>query len=68
MTANQLRAALDRLGLTQVGAARNLLRCDDKTMRRWIAGTNKVPPTASILIQLLLAGKISIDDIRKVKP
>ena len=68
MTPNQLRAALDRLGLTQVGAARDLLRCDDKTMRRWISGETRVPPPASILIQLLLAGKISIDDIRKIKP
>ena len=44
------------------------LRCDDKTMRRWISGETRVPATASILLQLLLAGKITIEDIRKVKP
>lgn len=67
MTPNQLRAALDRLGLTQVGAAKDL-RCDGKTMRRWISGETRVPPTAAILLHLLLAGKVSIEDIRKVKP
>lgn len=42
MTPNQLRAALDRLGLTQVGAAR-LLGIDPRTMRRYCSGTLPIP-------------------------
>ncbi len=42
MTPDQLRAALDRLGLTQVGAAR-LLGIDPRTMRRYCAGDLDIP-------------------------
>lgn len=42
MTPDQLRTTLDRLGLTQVGAAR-LLGIDPRTMRRYCAGDLDIP-------------------------
>lgn len=60
MTANQYRAALARLDLSQVGAAR-LLGVNDVTSRRW--AKNGVTGTAVILLRLLLAGKITVKDI-----
>lgn len=64
MTANQFRAALDRLDLTQVGAAR-LLGVNDTTVRRW--ARHGVEGTAVILLRLLLAKKISIADVEKAQ-
>lgn len=60
MTANQYRAALERLDLTQVGAAR-LLGVNDATSRRW--ARFGVTGTAAILLRLLMAGKIKAKDI-----
>lgn len=66
MTPTQFRAALNRLGLTQVGAAR-LFDVDGRTARRWIAGDLPVPTAVAVLINLLLSGKIQISDIEKSK-
>lgn len=63
MTANQYRATLDRLGLTQAGAAR-LFRIGQRTSRRW--AEKGVEGTAVILLRLLLAKKISREDIEAV--
>jgi hypothetical protein len=64
MTPNQLRSALDRLGLNQVQAGRLFGTGDSgRTMRRWIAGEAVVPASVQILIKLLLKGKIKIEDI-----
>ncbi len=60
MTANQYRAALTRLDLTQVGAAR-LLGVNDATSRRW--ARFGVTGTAAVLLRLLVAGKITVKDI-----
>lgn len=60
MTANQYRAALKKLGLSQVGAAR-LFGVNDVTSRRW--AKSGVTGTVSILLNLLLAGKITAKDI-----
>lgn len=64
MTANQYRAALDRLELTQVGAAR-LLGVNDVTSRRW--ARHGVTGTAEILFRLLVAGKITVADVEKAR-
>lgn len=64
MTANQYRAALRRLDLTQVGAAR-VFGVNDVTSRRW--AKDGVTGTAVILIKLLLAGKITIADIEAAR-
>lgn len=60
MTANQYRAALARLELTQVGAAR-LLGVNEATSRRW--ARHGVTGTAEIVLRLLAIGKVSVGDI-----
>jgi len=60
MTANQYRAMLDRLGLTQAGAAR-LLQIGERTARRW--ATEGVEGTAVIILKLLASGKITTADV-----
>jgi DNA-binding transcriptional regulator YiaG len=57
---NQYRAALDKLKLSQVGAAR-LLGVSEKTSRNW--AREGVGGTAVILLKRLVAGKIAVEDI-----
>lgn len=63
MTADQFRSALDRLGLSQVGAAR-LVGADPRTARRWALDERPVPECVVILLKLMLAGKITVDDVK----
>lgn len=65
MTAKQFQAAIDRLGLSQVGAAK-LFGADPRTGRRWALGERSVPGPVAILLRLMLAGKITAKDIRGV--
>lgn len=66
MTANQFRSAIDRLGLSQAGAA-SLVGADPRTGRRWALGERPVPVCVAILLKLLLAKKITIEDVEKAK-
>ncbi len=50
MTPKQFRAALKRLGLTQVGAARRL-GVNPRTVRFWVAGTYRIPEPVVILLR-----------------
>jgi hypothetical protein len=65
MTAKQFQAAIDRLGLSQVGAAR-LFGADPRTSRRWALSERAIPESVAILLRLMLAGKITVDDIKAV--
>ena len=65
MTAKQFQIAIDRLGLSQVGAAR-LMGADPRTGRRWALGERAVPHTVAILLRLMLAGKITVDDLKSI--
>jgi transcriptional regulator with XRE-family HTH domain len=62
MTATQFREALERLGLSQIGAAR-LFGADARTARRWALGEVGVPPTVAILLRLMLRGKVTAAEI-----
>jgi hypothetical protein len=62
MTPRQFQAAIDRLGIPQTGWAK-LTGRDPRTVRKWVAGTNRLPPEAAILLRLMLAGKIAVRDI-----
>lgn len=64
MTANQFRAALDRLELSQLGAAR-LFNVSEKTARNW--AREGVNGTVVILLKLLVAGKITQKDIEAAR-
>jgi hypothetical protein len=66
MTANQFRAAIARLDLSQVGAAR-LVGADPRTGRRWALGERPIPDCVAILFKLLLAKKITIADVESVQ-
>ena len=62
MTANQFRAALARLELSQLMAAR-LFGVNERTGRRWALDERPVPPAVAALLHLMLAGKITVQDI-----
>lgn len=66
MTSNQFNAALAKLDLTQVAAAR-LLGVDPRTARHYAAGTRSVPVTVAMLLRLLLRGRITAADIERAK-
>lgn len=60
MTSNQYRAALDKLALSQVGAAR-LLGVNEATSRRW--ARYGVTGTAELLLRLMVTGTVTVKDI-----
>lgn len=64
MTANQFRAALTRLGLSQLDAAK-LFEVGERTARRWAEVGTTGP--VSILLRLLVTGKVSVEDIRNAR-
>ena len=66
MTANQFRSALDRLSLTQAGAAR-LVGVDERTARRWALGERSMPEPVAILLRLLMARKITAEDVESAR-
>lgn len=62
MTARQFTLALEKLDLSQVGAAK-LLGISDRVVRRYVADHAKVPEPTAKLLRLALSGKITIADI-----
>ena len=66
MTGRQFRAAIRRLGLSQAGAAR-LLGIDARTARRWVLNERRIPETAIIVLNLMLAGKVTVEDVEAAK-
>ena len=60
MTPKQYRAAIERLGLSQERAG-ELLGASKRSGQNWAA--KGPPPAEAILIKLMLAGKITQEDI-----
>lgn len=56
MTATQLRAALKRLGLSQVAAAVRM-GVAPRTMRYWVAGERRIPEPVAILVRIWVKDK-----------
>jgi hypothetical protein len=52
VTPDELRAALDRLGLSQRGGAK-ALEVDERTMRRWIAGAAAIPGPVQVALRCM---------------
>jgi len=52
MTADELRAALKELGMSQVHFA-GLLGVNAHTVKHWLGGKNQVPRYASLVVELL---------------
>lgn len=66
MTAKQYRAALKALELSQRGAAR-LFKAGERTSRAWALGEREVPEAIAILLRLMVAGKVTADDVEKAR-
>jgi DNA-binding transcriptional regulator YdaS (Cro superfamily) len=62
MTAAEFGAALAALDLMQVTVAQLFGRAP-RSVQRWVAGDRAIPPEAAILVRLMLAGKITPDDL-----
>lgn len=54
MTGGQLQKLLDRAGLSQRGAAREL-EINERTMRRYVAGDMKVPRVVEYAVLWLIS-------------
>ena len=50
MTARQLRNALRKAGMTQVGFAK-MIGVNDRTVRRWISGELPVPTYVAVILE-----------------
>jgi transcriptional regulator with XRE-family HTH domain len=63
MSPKQLRDALDKLGITKEELA-NAIKIDEKTVRRWLRGQNKVPHS---VVKLLVGCRLmqDIDDMAR---
>lgn len=57
MTPTELRAQLDRLGLSQVGAAR-FLDVAARTLRRWATGEQPIPRAVELLLPRLTPSEV----------
>ncbi len=53
VTRQQLRAAIKRLGISQVEASRRL-GVDPSTVRRWLSGARRIPEPVAILLRTWL--------------
>jgi DNA-binding transcriptional regulator YiaG len=62
MTANQYRRAIEKLGLSQMAAAKHL-GVAGRTSQNWALGFSAVHPCAERLLRLLLEGKITLNDL-----
>lgn len=54
MTKGQFKAALKKLGWGQRTFARQVVKVNERTVRRWAKGDSKVPNTVETLLKNLL--------------
>jgi DNA-binding transcriptional regulator YiaG len=59
----QYRASIEKLGLSQRGAAA-FLGVDERTSRRWALGEAQVPESVSLLLRLMIRMKLTPNDVR----
>jgi hypothetical protein len=64
MTPQRLRQVLDSLDLTQVGAAK-FLGASPRNVRRWVAGDAPIPLAVEMLLELMIARKLSPNGVRR---
>ena len=60
MTADEYRAALDKLGINQQAAGR-LFGVGARTARRWALDEARIPGPVSMLLQLMLKKKLKLE-------
>lgn len=62
MTANQYRTVIEKLGLSQRGAAA-FLGINERTSRRMALGEAAVPKSAAMLLRLMVKLKLKPEDV-----
>ena len=62
MTPEQFRDTLGALGITQARLGR-LLSLDKNTANRWATGSTEVPQAVAVLLRLVAAGRLTVDDL-----
>jgi hypothetical protein len=65
MSADKFNSCLLRVRLTQTVAG-ELFGVEDRTVRRWAAGTTPVPDTVAILLKLVARKFVSLDEVEYV--
>lgn len=66
VTGKEFKRTLERLNVSQLGAGR-LFGVDGRTIRAWVADASRIPEAVAILVRLLVAGKITVEDIAAAK-
>ena len=56
--ADRLRTLIQRSGLTKSAYARQVMRCDPRTLRRWISGERPMQPRTLAWIDTQVAGPL----------
>ena len=56
------RTLLSRAGLTHAALAR-IYGCDERNVRRWVAGDTTPPRLVTTVLRLIAAGKLKADDL-----
>lgn len=59
----QYRTAIEKLGLSQRGAAQ-FLEVDERTSRRWALGEAQVPESVAMLLRLMIRLKLNPEDVK----
>jgi hypothetical protein len=67
MTPQEYFDAISDVGMTQVGAAR-FFGIDGRTSRKWVAGTNAVPPAVSMLLRVMLRYNLTPLHVQNIAP
>lgn len=67
MTPAELRSALDRLGLSQADFSRVIGKDpkESNTVRRWASGVREMPSEAVTLVNLMLDGVATVEQVRE---
>jgi DNA-binding transcriptional regulator YiaG len=65
VTSDEFRDTIERLGLSQIAAAR-LLGVDARTSRRWASGERDIPPPVVRFLRYLIATKKTGDQAMRV--
>lgn len=66
MTPAEYQAALDKIEISQRGFCLEVIRVDDSSGRKWLAGTNPVPGSVAALLRLAVALKLKAADLREL--
>jgi len=62
MNGKEYRAIIERLGMSQVGAAR-FLGVADSTSRRWIADTHPIPNAVAMLLCVMARYRLTAQTV-----